>query len=398
MEIHQGDCLEVLRGMPADSVDSVVTDPPAGIAFMGKEWDHHKGGRDQWVTWLATRLAECFRVAKPGAHALVWALPRTSHWTATAIEDAGWVIEDRVAHIFGTGFPKHKSKLKPAVEDWWLATKPGGEKWLGVDACRIATNGERLGGGSEKFDGNTGSGYDRPCRNDPEWQAARAAEMTRRVEKATALGRWPTNLVLSHHPECNPNGVKVINGNGHWPSSRGGGSYKGGFLGQIDLDECNAIDVIEAFDCHPDCPVRLIDEQSGICGPSGSLTGDELSAKVKNTYGDFNRRPFQSYGDSGGASRFFPGFLYCPKANRKDRGEGNTHPTVKAEPLMRWLCKLVTPPGGTVLDPFAGSGSTGFAAEAEGFQAILIEQDAEYIKIIRKRIDNFLEETPLFRS
>lgn len=338
--ILHGDCLDILSAMPANSIDSVVTDPPAGIAFMGKDWDHHKGGRDQWTAWLAERLAECLRVAKPGAHALVWALPRTSHWTAMAIEDAGWVIEDRVAHIFGTGFPKHKSKLKPAVEDWWLATKPGGAKWLGVDACRIegvprSVLNPSFGVHTDRIYGmQAGTGHN--------------------GEMSHATGRWPTNLVLSHHPECNG-------------------------------------------DCHPDCPVAMLDEQSG---KSVSPTGNCIAKKSLGILNDDSwiskTREWVGYSDSGGASRFFPGFLYCPKANRKDRGEGNTHPTVKAEPLMRWLCKLVTPPGGTVLDPFAGSGSTGFAAEVEGFKSILIEQNVEYVEIIKNRLAQMDEKTPLF--
>lgn len=104
--IFHSDCLEALRKMKADTFDSLVTDPPAGISFMGKEWDDDKGGRDQWIAWLTEVMRECYRVMKPGAHGLVWALPRTSHWTATALENAGFEVRDRVQHIFGTGFPK----------------------------------------------------------------------------------------------------------------------------------------------------------------------------------------------------------------------------------------------------------------------------------------------------
>src|SRR3972149_4781845 len=102
----QGDCIEVMRTMQENSVDSLVTDPPAGISFMGKDWDDNKGGRDKWIAWLTEVMQEAYRVMKPGAHGLVWALPRTSHWTATALENAGFEIRDRVAHIFGNGFPK----------------------------------------------------------------------------------------------------------------------------------------------------------------------------------------------------------------------------------------------------------------------------------------------------
>ena len=99
-------CLEALKEIPDNSIDTIITDPPAGISFMGKDWDSNKGGRDKWIGWLTEVMVECYRVAKPGATALVWALPRTSHWTATAIENAGWFIKDIIMHIFGSGFPK----------------------------------------------------------------------------------------------------------------------------------------------------------------------------------------------------------------------------------------------------------------------------------------------------
>src|SRR5690242_19577588 len=104
--ILHGDCLAVLRTLPDNSVDAIVTDPPAGISFMGKRWDSDHGGRQQWIQAFAAIYRECLRVLKPGGHALVWALPRTSHWTATALEDAGFEIRDRVSHFFGSGFPK----------------------------------------------------------------------------------------------------------------------------------------------------------------------------------------------------------------------------------------------------------------------------------------------------
>ena len=102
MEIILGDSLEMLKTQHDNSVDSLLTDPPAGISFMGKEWDHDRGGRDEWIKWLASILRECHRVMKPGAHGLVWALPRTSHWTATACEDAGFEVRDQISHLFGS--------------------------------------------------------------------------------------------------------------------------------------------------------------------------------------------------------------------------------------------------------------------------------------------------------
>lgn len=104
--IHQGDCLQILKTFESNSMDSLVADPPAGISFMSKSWDDDKGGRKQWIAWMAEVMTECLRVLKPGAHGLVWAIPRTSHWTATALEDAGFEVRDVVTHLFGSGFPK----------------------------------------------------------------------------------------------------------------------------------------------------------------------------------------------------------------------------------------------------------------------------------------------------
>ena len=156
--VEHGDSLVVLKSMPDACVDAIVTDPPAGIAFMGKGWDefgrvndraidptknnkgllpsYGRGGtpedrrkanrraRDAFIPWLTEVLEECYRVTKPGGRMLCWSIPRTMHWTGCAIEDAGWSIENTIAHLFGSGFPKAKTQLKPAREDWWLARKP----------------------------------------------------------------------------------------------------------------------------------------------------------------------------------------------------------------------------------------------------------------------------------
>jgi DNA modification methylase len=119
--LYGTDCLNILRAMPDNSVDSIVTDPPAGIGFMNRDWDRDKGGRDQWVAWLQSVAAECLRVIKPGGHALVWAIPRTSHWTATAFEGAGWQVRDRITHLFGSGFPKSTNVSKKIDSELWKA-------------------------------------------------------------------------------------------------------------------------------------------------------------------------------------------------------------------------------------------------------------------------------------
>lgn len=336
IELRLGDCLEVMKSLPDGCVDSVVTDPPSGIGFMGKDWDKDKGGRGVWISWLAERMAECLRLAKPGSRALVWALPRTSHWTATAVEDAGWVIEDRISHLFGQGWPKAKSKLKPAVEDWWLARKPSkGVPPLNIDACRIGHSEsiKKTCRTSDKFGGNDFNGG-RPGH----------FRVGDELSSPSPSGRWPANLVLTC---C-----------GEKPHAEG-------------------------------CPVSELDAQTGVLT---THAGTARSRHKAGMYGpETNAGRVLSRGDSGGASRFF----YCSKASRKDRGEGNTHPTCKSADLMRWLCRLITPPGGTILDPFAGSGSTFKAAIPEGFSVIGVEINPGYHAIAQRRIADELARHPL---
>lgn len=320
-----------MASMADCSVDSLVTDPPAGISFMGQAWDHHKGGRDQWIAWLESVMRECLRVMKPGAHGLVWALPRTSHWTATACENAGFEVRDVVIHLFGTGFPKSMNvgngfgtALKPASEHWVLIRKPCSEKtvaanvlrWgtgaLAIDRCRIEAEGRphRAKGvrGNENatvFNGR-GSGW---------------------AEGVTSLGRWPSNLVLS-----------------------------------------------------PDAAAEL-DRQSGTLSKRGNRSaGASDTAMFGNATSEYGGE--YTRGDSGGASRFF----YIAKASRSERGAGNAHPCVKPITLMRYLIRMVTPPGGLVLDPFTGSGTTGCAARREGMRFLGIEREAEYVAIAQARI------------
>ena len=374
-ELHHGDCLDVLPTLAAGSVDALVTDPPGALSFMGMAWDGDKGGRAQWVAWLAERMRAARRVVKPGHYGLVWALPRTSHWTACALEDAGWEIRDRVSHIFGSGFPKHKSALKPAVEDWWLVRNPGkGGAALNIDAARVAHNEECRMMKAQ----STGHDFYR--------QAGRYEDKL----ELKPDGRWPAHLVLSHSAACN--GV-----------------------------------------CAPDCPVALMDSQSGERKLGGrNITRHKATNGYDGGWGDMaGTFPL----DTGGASRFFTRldaddyapFLYAAKASRTERNRGcegleakatrdhdmmtsgftvdrrspnggyenkpappraNHHPTVKSQALMQWLCRLITPPGGVVLDMFAGSGSTGVAAAACGFDFVGMEREAEYIPIARARLDD----------
>jgi hypothetical protein len=157
----------------------------------------------------------------------------------------------------------------------------------------------------------------------------------------------------------------------------------------------DGLETVPEWRCVEGCPVAELDGQSGERGASGQGGPRAASyAHDNDVYGKFASHAPYSYDAKGGASRFF----YCSKASRRDRGEGNGHPTVKPTDLMRWLVRLITPPGGLVLDPFAGSGSTGKAAAIEGFRFLGIEREAEYVEIARARIAAVFAATPLFRD
>ncbi len=355
--LHLGDCLKSLRAMPENSVDAIVTDPPYGLAFMGKRWDYDVPSVEIW--------AECLRVLKPGGHLLAFAGTRTQHRMAVRIEDAGFEIRDMIAWVYGSGFPKSHNgpwggtALKPALEPITVARKPlagtvaanvseHGTGALNIDGCRVLVEGEERAP-------ITGNGA-LPARHKEDRPREAGT-----VAQPHPAGRWPANLIHDGSEE-----------------------------------------VLAAF------------PQSK--GQQGALTGTEPSSKTADVFGEFAcRAPSEPRGDTGSAARFF----YCAKASRADRNEGtealpqrfggmvsntsgqhitrrdegyeakpqgNHHPTVKPTELMRYLVRLVTPPGGLVLDPFMGSGSTGKAAMLEGFRFVGCELSPEYLAIAEARI------------
>jgi len=404
-QLLEGDSEELLKQLPDNYCDSMVTDPPAGISFMNAEWDRDKGGRDEWIAWLGYVMFEALRVLKPGAHALVWAIPRTSHWTAMALERAGFEIRDVIDHLFGTGFPKSLNfdggfgtALKPAKEHWILARKPCawsltknfreyGTGVLNIDGCRITTS-DNLDGGAYAKNATPLAGQD-------------------------PAGRWPANVVLSHADDCIISWRKETRSIPKQAFSFRTGEEGPGYEVVFDGE-----DIV----CADHCPVKLLDDQSGelVSKWGRQLTTGHAAGMVYNyREKDFDADRLEAFtGDMGGASRFF----YCAKPDRGERDIGcdhlplkmggelvgrkegsaglanpragagrtsggrNAHPTCKSLRLMRWLCRLVTPPGGLVLDPFTGSGSTGAAALAEGFRFLGMELSPEYVEIARARL------------
>ncbi len=389
-KVYFGDCLASLRQMAADSIDSLVTDPPAGISFMGKHWDGDLGGRDSWINWMTNVMHECLRVLKPGAQGLVWALPRTSHWTATALEDAGFEIRDVVTHLFGTGFPKSLD-ISKAID------KAAGE--------------EREITGPK-------STYRKPQEPNG-WDCTKRAEFETAPATATATAKqwqgWGTALkpasehwILIRKPLSEKTvaanvlkwGVGGINVDGcrvaaadqdklakNWdrsaPAGFGNGLLEGG-LQTGGFQQNKKIGRFPANLVLDEDAAAMLDEQSGVgvspTGKSKRKGGQPIAMSGAHA----SRIESNGFGDKGGASRFF----YVAKASKSERGADNNHPTVKSLALMSYLIRLVTPPGGIVLDPFMGSGSTGVAAKAERMRFVGIEQEHEYFKIAQKRLEN----------
>ena len=428
MTTINSDCLIALKNIADNSVDSLVTDPPAGIAFLNNAWDDDKGGRKEWQKWLSEIMAECLRVLKPGAHGLVWALPKTSHWTATALEDAGFEVRDCVYHAFGSGFPKSnnigisidklkgnkrdvvgknpasrpynytKGKtstgwpspirpnitkgnlewegwgtgLKPAVECWWLVRKPIEENTIAKNVLKYGTGGINIDRSRIPFVNNEDKKEQektinafKNCKNKIQITELRQNWSDRsKVNEQHSQGRFPSHLLHDGSDEV----LNIFpNSKTISKASNGGPTYGG-----------NAM----------------------------------FSSKTQHIEGKE-----RGYLDSGSASRFF----YCSKVNKKERNAGceeleeklaniqqphnsktleerykmtnkNSHPTVKPQKLMSYLINLITPPNGIILDPFMGSGSTGVAAYTNGYEFIGIEKEKEYFIVANKRIKHAIKQ------
>lgn len=328
-----GDALARLRELLSESVTAIVTDPPYALEFMGKGWDKVLPSVDIW--------RECLRVLKPGGVLLAFGGTRTFHRLTCAIEDAGFEIHDCLSWLYGSGFPKsldigkavngwsgYGTALKPAWEPIIFARKPTDGTFaanaLTYGVAGINVNGCRIGNEERPLMVCTDTVVAATAMSGRSTGATSSGELT-------TQGRWPANVV-------------------HDGSA-------------------------EVLSCFPDAPGQIARGKAG--------DGRETA----NVYGAYKHGGGDSHipreDDTKSAARFF----YCAKASKSDRGEGNTHPTVKPVELMRWLVRMVKMPTGTlVLDPFAGSGSTGVACAAEGVDFLGIEQETAYIEIARQRL------------
>lgn len=357
-----GRCEYALKNLPDNSVDAIVTDPPYGIGFMSNKWDYSVPTVEQW--------AECLRVLKPGGHLLAFGGSRTYHRLVVNIEDAGFEIRDQIMWIYGSGFPKsknldgeHKGKgtaLKPAHEPIVMARKPFsttildnvteyGTGVLNIDLCRVPTD-EMLAGGSggllsDMRDGKVPAG--------DEW--------TQNNE-----GRWPANVihdgsdeVIAAFPDAKGQQGKARN-----DGSDNGNKVYGELKNVVSNPEPRTESVTSAARFFYCAKVSKSDRDAGMERFISATASEMTGGRAEGSIGINNPRA--------GAGR--------------TSGAKNTHPTVKPVDLMRYLCRLVTPIGGTVLDPFMGSGSTGKAAIAEGFRFIGIEMDPDHLVTAAARI------------
>jgi site-specific DNA-methyltransferase (adenine-specific) len=429
------DCLLFLKLLPDNSIDSCVTDPPYGLQFMGVGWDRldgrvardgadfdTKGGKHKPTSpqdnvrtklsegrkiqlWHQQWATEVHRVLKPGAHLISFSGTRTYHRLACAIEDAGFEIRDQIHWLYGSGFPKglnlgdgFNTQLKPAHEPMVLARKQVSEKtikanmerWgtggIQIDDCRVSVN--------PAVD-DIGKTTKRKTRDSETWREGSGFTNPENPNAGVLpSGRYPANLVLSHHEDCQVihHGETVITTKerdrllktGEHPVGKSGIYGKG----KRSAHETEFGGTPDIWKCVEGCPIRIINQQSGLL-KSSPVNFEHVGWKHHGNKGETMTRLEwqQAYRDSGGAARFF----YCAKPSKKERTAGlnaaNPHITVKPLKLMRWLVRLITPRGGVVLDPFLGSGTTAIAAQNEGFNWIACEISEEYCEVSRKRIE-----------
>jgi hypothetical protein len=417
IDLRQGDCLDVLRTIDTNTIDAIVTDPPYGLSFMGKRWDYDVPSVEVWY--------ECLRVLKPGGHLLAFAGTRTQHRMAVRIEDAGFEIRDMIAWVYGSGFPKSLDVSK-AID------KRGGNAHLTAEIGAALK-------AARKSRGITATEADRTyCGGVTLWSWYEGRPAGQQMPTAEVMARvaadWPE---LQRYADLIAEAEREVVGQHETDMGGLGGERLGQKCGDITapatpeaqqwagwgtalkpalepitvarkpLAGTVAANVLEhgtgalnVDGCRVGAEARPVMVRTETVVSATAMSGQSTGATSSGELTTAGRWPANLIHDGseepaallGTAARFF----YCAKASRSDRGDGNNHPTVKPTDLMRYLCRLVTPPGGTVLDPFMGSGSTGKAAALEGFHFLGIEREAQYLDIARARIRAVVDAAPLF--
>ena len=378
VQVLHGDCRDELELLPDNSVDSIVTDPPYELGFMGKSWDSTGIAYDQRV-WV-----QCLRVLKPGGHLLSFGGSRTYHRMACAIEDAGFQIRDQIMWVYGSGFPKSMAIDKQL------------DKQLGVEREVVGRNPN-----SRENSTKDNTLFESGTVGKTDYITKPSSEEAKKWEGwGTALKPAHEPIVLARKPlegtvaqNVLTHGVGGINIDGcrvETTDNFDNVKDRTDMTGKLTIHhEGGNLEALHKLKTLGRFPANFIHDGSDEVlelfpdSKAGEPRDDRGTGGIWSESMGVPCGP--QYGDKGSAARFF----YCAKANKKDRNEGaaNNHPTVKPTNLMRYLVRLITPPNGTVLDPFTGSGSTGKAAVLEGFNFIGIEQSAEYVQIDKARIE-----------
>jgi site-specific DNA-methyltransferase (adenine-specific) len=345
-QLHLGDCLEVLATLPDNSVDSIVTDPPYGLSFMGKKWDYDVPSVAIWE--------QCLRVLKPGGHLLAFAGTRTQHRMACRIEDAGFEIRDMIAWVYGSGFPKSLDVSKA------IDKASGFEREVVANQHRAATGRGHQGQGGYAY----GETFNITAPATPEAQQWSGW--------GTALKPALEPITMARKPFSSTVAANVI-------------QYG---TGAINVDGCR----VKIDDDDPIHKAVWTSRPSKIGLSSVGFVTSNKDGDRRACETSKGRWPANIIHDGSNEAALSlksgARFFYTAKAGKVDRESENNHPTVKPTMLMAYLCRLITQPGGTILDPFMGSGSTGKAATINGFRFIGIERDPEYHKISEARISN----------
>ena len=408
IKLLKGNCLEQMKSLPDNSVDSIVTDPPYGISFMAKKWDYDVPSVEVWQ--------EAMRVLKPGGHALIACGTRTQHRMVVNIEDAGFEIRDVVSWIYGSGFPKslNISKAIDKAAGVEFAAKPaegvGFMNAEGKGGYNVTQN-QLTRKGKSTEEAKQWDGWGTALKPACEFFTLARKPLSEKTVAANVL-KWGTGGInidgcrVGTEVLTNQEGMSRWNnyrhGDNEYPCDAPSTEVTGRFPANLIHD--GRQEVLELF---PETK------------SAGKARTKDVTSKYEATsYGAPETRQMNRFGDQGSAARFF----YCPKASKKDRDEGlegfeeketqgmrsnagpalvgndknrtqrrNNHPTVKPTALMQYLCRLITPTGGVVLDPYMGSGSTGKAAIKEGFGFVGCELDEDYFLIASQRVKNELD-------
>jgi DNA modification methylase len=407
-QLFVGNNLEILPTLPDNSIDSIVTDPPYELGFMGKKWD------SSGIAYSVELWQQCLRVLKPGGHLLAFSGSRTYHRMVVAIEDAGFEVRDMISWISNKTFPKSLN-IGKAID------KAAGAEREVVGVNQNVVRESKVLGGSD-FGGFTQANADitAPATDEAKQWEGWGTGLKPTVEPIVMARKPVEGTVANNVLKYGTGGLNIDGSRVGYASDydkkhqedirKGSGTFFGG-NGESKSEQISMQGRWPANIILDEQAAQLLDEQSGQVRSNHNKTNNNSGFGDSYVGGSLTRPvPGPMYSDSGGASRFF----YVAKASKRDRNEGlehladhdwskdgaaipqraerpfipskNHHPTVKPTALMEYLVKLVTPPNGTVLDPFTGSGSTGKAAILQGFNFIGIEMTEEYVPIIEGRL------------